>query len=640
MPIIKKINLEDLQHFYNILDAIQEERNFEQNYFSSLHASKSIQEKIKTGFVWYPVTWSKNNYGIGDFIEMEFFREDRASSKLNVGMSVKLFYNGKEKQEYKGVITYVKFGRIRLLLTINEHFDNKIFEGPNVGIEALYDDKPYAVMTAAINKVMTSKDPFHRKLRKAVINNKFDEDINDWSVDEDKVAHLKALNSSQKEAVINMLKAPSIGIIHGPPGTGKTTTLISLIELLSKENKKILVVASGNSAVDLITERLSTIGVNVLRIGNLSRISDDIMHTTLEHKLHLHLDWQHVKKVKIKANEARKNAQKFVRNFTTEQRMEKQDWRREANELSKWAKELEQRLVDEIIDNANVIATTCISASHTLINNLKYDVSIIDEGSQALEPECWNVILKSQKVIIAGDHLQLPPTVKSDKAISLGLQITILDRLTNHITHSSLLRIQYRMNDKILGFSNKILYNNLLISDTKVANHKLSPDDHPLVWIDTAGCGFEEEQAPDQSSISNPGEFFILREHLLAHREKLLGRSIGIISPYADQVRYISRTIIEDTDLLDFDIEVKTIDGFQGEEKEVIYISLVRSNEKGTIGFVKDHRRLNVAMTRAQKKLVIVGDSSTLGIHDLYSNLLDYVQMEGQYTSAWDYMQM
>jgi predicted DNA helicase len=273
-----------------------------------------------------------------------------------------------------------------------------------------------------------------------------------------------------------------------------------------------------------------------------------------------------------------------------------------------------------------------------VLQGIKFKTVLIDEASQALEAECWNAILKADKVILAGDPMQLPPTVKSEEAKQLGMSITLLDRMRGVLAHVSLLTIQYRMNDKILGFPNQQFYDNQLQSALNVAQHILPEDASPLSFIDTAGCGFEEVFHPDSRSLSNPGECQILLDHLTKHMGLYSGVSIGIISPYAEQVRWIKQRLAEQKQLALLDIEVNTIDGFQGQEKEVIYISFVRSNDKAEIGFLKDQRRLNVAMTRAQKKLVMVGDSATISSHSVFGDLIQYVEQNGQYASAWEYL--
>lgn len=630
----------ELVRFEKLLKAIDEERKHEERFFKELHQNKTLQDKVKSGFVWYPVQLVRKYYTVGEYLEVEVERntDGIGAHKFSEGSAAHLFHiQQHERKDYKGVVSFVRQHKMRILLHL-DHIDRlEDIEKGLLGIEMIYDDKPYKVMESALKNVISSKNEHIMYLRSALVKGQITDSFN---IDESfhSLSPLLALNDSQKQAIKLSADAPHIAIIHGPPGTGKTTTLVGLIDTLCKTEKRILVCASSNNAVDLLASRLHHLGINVLRIGNITRIHDDLMQQTVEEKVRNHQDWNHIKKVRIQAQDADRKASQFKRSFGPEERDERKELRKEAKELRKWASELEDRLIDDIIQQAQVITTTLIGCSNRILDKMHFNTCIIDEASQALEPECWNAILKANRVILAGDHKQLPPTVKSQEAMKLGLETTVLDVLSDSIPYTSLLNTQYRMHDLILSFSNKKFYKNALLSHASVGKHTLRNDQQPLVYIDTAGAGFEEKFNPNQKSYSNPGEYFIIREHILLHKENLLGCAIGIISPYNEQVRYLRQEIAEDVDLKMLDIEINSIDGFQGQEKEVIYISLVRSNDNGDIGFVKDERRLNVAMTRAMKKLVIIGDSSTLGQHKLYEELLTFVQEDGFYDSAWSYM--
>jgi predicted DNA helicase len=295
-------------------------------------------------------------------------------------------------------------------------------------------------------------------------------------------------------------------------------------------------------------------------------------------------------------------------------------------------------LRSNILDDVKVICTTLIGASHPYVNEIEFSTCIIDEASQALEPSCWNVMLKGQRSFLVGDHKQLPPVVKSNEAKENGLSITLLDRLTGNIEHDYLLNVQYRMHPEILAFPNAAFYGSKLQSAENVAKHLIKEDSHPFVFIDTSGCGFYEEMDEKRKSYKNSQEYYLLREYILTQKEKQLPYEIGLISPYAGQVNFIESEVSEDKDLAGLQIEVNTIDGFQGQEKDIIYISLVRSNDQGNVGFLSDERRLNVAMTRAKRKLVIIGDLATLTNHPLYRELSEVANTDKVYKSAWEYM--
>ncbi len=633
--------MSDQHHRYHtLLKAIDAERQHDAQFFKTLNESKTMQQKVQSGFVWYPVQVLRKSYTVGEYLEVEVQRINghENSHKFAEGKAASLFNVQDERIEFKGVVSAVRGDKMRILVHTDQADRLDILDRGLTGVEVIYDDRPYKVMEEAIKNVLNTKRENIRSIRDGLVVQKLEQHeltLHDYQTES---SALKMLNASQKAAVALMLKTPLMGIIHGPPGTGKTTTLVALVEMLLKEEKRILVCASSNNAVDLLAERLSLKGIQVLRVGNITRIHDDLAHLTIEEKVRNHGEWNHIKKVKIQAHEADKKASQFKRNFGPEERDERKELRKEAKELRKWAAELEDRLIDDIVLGSQVIATTLIGVSNRILKEMHFKTVIIDEASQSLEPECWNAILKSDRVILAGDHKQLPPTVKSKEAASMGLELTILDRMTEQLEQSSLLTEQYRMHHKILGFSNDRYYDGKLTSHESVHDRMLRSDRQPLVFIDTAGCGFEEVLHQEHRSYLNQGEFFIIREHILAHAENLLGASIGIISPYAEQVRFIRQEISEDATLRAMDIEVNSIDGFQGQEKEVIYISLVRCNDTSDIGFLKDERRLNVAMTRAQKKLVIVGDSATIAQHKLFAEMITHIELEGFYDSAWNYM--
>ncbi len=630
------------RRYEKILDAIEDERKAEESFFQSLHSSKTLQEKVDQGFIWYPIEIVAVHYAIGESVEIKIKRKTTPGKdffhKFKVGVSVQFFNSDPNVKNISGVVSYLQKDTISVL-TYVEKEDVEDFYSGHSGLEIIYDDKSYQVMKSAIRQVMDSKNESVQVLRKAFISQSLP-DNRIYGENSAFIISGSTLNLSQKKALEIALSSRYLSIIHGPPGTGKTTTLVALTKTILQKEKKILVCASSNNAVDLLASRLHLEGLRVLRIGNVTRIHDDLVDLTLIEKLRNHADWNTIKKIKIQADQILRTASKYKRSFTPEDKAERKRLKKESYDLRSWSRELEDRLSDEILSNTQVIATTLISASHPQIQKMVFETVIIDEASQALEAECWNAILKGKRVILAGDHLQLPPTVKSQEAMQKGFDKTILDFMTDKIEESSLLTVQYRMNDTILGFSNRQFYKGMLESFPTNKNISLPNDDLPLVFIDTAGCGFDEILNPKQKSYKNEGEYFILREYILKKHEILAGAEIGIISPYAEQVRYVSDEIEKEPAFIGLNLEVNTIDGFQGQEKDVIFISLVRSNDKSELGFIKDNRRLNVAMTRARKKLVIIGDSATIGNHPLYNELLNHIEKNGFLDSAWNYMML
>jgi len=562
-----------------------------------------------------------------------------------------------------------------------------------LGVEQLFDDRSYREMERALTKVMQAKGDRLAELRDlltgirnaeyGVRNTEFGWLPGDWSVVAEEGA--MGLNPSQQAAVQAILANPNVVVVHGPPGTGKTTTLVAAIRLLCTKESTVLVTAPSNTAADLLTERLADVGLNVVRIGNVSRVDEHILPHTLDAILARHPESKNIRKVKMQAAEWRRQTQRHKRTFSHEDRREREHLKQQVRDLEAWAHTLEERLVEEILTSAQAITCTLVGAASSLLDKYKFRTCVIDEAAQALEPAAWIPILKCSRVVLAGDPFQLPPTVKSQEAARQGLSKTLIERCLELLPqHVHLLTVQYRMHQAIMGFSNQYFYNGALEAHESVRDRLLtsslsspqhddqdpteiphsefstphSPSPHSVIFIDTAGTGFEEKVNRQQGKDSaryqskyNPDEALLLREHLLqllpAFSPETLP-SIGILSPYREQVNYLETMVREDADLsplliprsseLRSGLAISTIDGFQGQERDVIYISLVRSNAKHEIGFLSDYRRMNVAMTRARMLLVVVGDSATIGNNAFYQAFLEYCDREGAYQTAWEYM--
>jgi len=629
---------ENDNRYKRLLDSIEAERQAEEEYFRKLSTSKTTKERIESGILWQPVEISRQHYTVGEYVELELVpASPSASSRSNnfkVGASAIFYIQKDERLELRGAISYANRKKVRIILAADVIAKEHILKGGTMGIELIYDDRSYKVMKDSVKTVMKVKEGPIAILRDAV-----DKQIIDQTNEKTDIFFKDDhLNDSQQDAVSGSLGAQYLSVIHGPPGTGKTTTLVELIRHSASLQQKILVTAPSNGAVDLLTRQIHESGVNVIRIGNVTRIGDHIADLCLDEKIRNHKDWQHIKQVKIEAETAHREAGKYKRKFGSQERMNRGLMYKEARQLKNWARDLEDRLVEQVLSDAQVVCATLIGCANRSISDLHFDMVVIDEASQALEPESWTAILKADKVVMAGDHQQLPPTVKSAQAKELGFEETLLDRLTDHIEQTYLLDTQYRMHPKILTFSNELFYGGLLKTDKAISSRTSRHAGEPIVYIDTSGCGFEEEINPETLSKYNRQEYLIVREHILSLEPLLAGQSIGIISPYKAQVQLIRREIEEDKILRSLNIEINSIDGFQGQEKDVIYISLVRSNDRGELGFLTDYRRLNVAMTRAKEKLVIIGDMATLGFDKCYLELADYIEEHGRYQSAWEYM--
>ncbi len=448
------------------------------------------------------------------------------------------------------------------------------------------------------------------------------------------------LNPSQHQAIRHALAANDLAIIHGPPGTGKTTTVVEVIRLLVARGERVLACAPSNTAVDNLLERLLAIGEPAVRLGHPARVTEDLRQNTLDVLVGRHESMMIVHQMMREAEQIERKATKYTRGrpapgFRGQQRQE-------ARELKRQARIIEKQAVIEVLKDARVVCATT-TFDDSILDDLRFDVLVIDEACQSVEPGCWVPMKKANRIILAGDHLQLPPTILSDEAKREGFAVSMMERLVNHygdqVTHQ--LTVQYRMNEKIMAFSSEHFYRNTLTADDSVRDHVLSDlprfhservTDEPVTFIDTAGTGWQEEIEPDGLSKRNPQEGELVLKQVNALCEAGLNPSdIAVIAPYAAQVRWLREHAIYDK------LEIDTVDGFQGREKEAVVMSLVRSNDIGEIGFLSDARRMNVALTRAKRKLIIVGDSATLGTNDFFKSLLAWIEGTGSYKTAWEF---
>jgi len=627
--------LEELQQLSELL---QLEKQADLQQFKEQIQRLPLSERKEKGYAWYPVQLVKSGYTYGEraFVTLEREMPEDSPHHFRAGKVVNFFTNqpAAKHPEKTGVVNYVSKNRMQLILN-SKDLPDWLGLG-QIGVDLLFDERTYQEMEKALNKVQETKHGRLAELRSILFGQQ------PARFAPASLPELPHLNESQREAVQQILSAQDIAVVHGPPGTGKTTTLVEAVRCLSEQEATVLVTAPSNTAVDLLTERLAEKGLEVTRIGNISRVDESVIRHTLEMKLSGHPESKNIKKVKIQAAEARRNARKYKRRFGPEERAERNRLYQEARELSAWARQLEDRLIDQILDSSQVITATLVGSAHELLARRRFHTVVIDEAAQALEPATWIPILKASRLVLAGDPFQLPPTVKSRKAARGGLSVTLIEKLLQRLEQVKLLRLQYRMNIPIMSFSNQRFYDGALRAAEEVREHRLpAPMDTPVVFIDTAGCGFEEKIQEKYKSRYNPEEFLILREHLYQLRAAF-GEGplppIALISPYREQVILMQRMVEEDPALCELPLTINTIDGFQGQERDVVYICLVRSNAKGEIGFLKDYRRMNVAMTRARKKLIVIGDSATVGQDEFYGAFLQYCEQAGLYQTAWEYM--
>jgi superfamily I DNA and/or RNA helicase len=440
--------------------------------------------------------------------------------------------------------------------------------------------------------------------------------------------HFPYLNKTQEEAVNLVLRAKDVAIVHGPPGTGKTTTLVEAIRETLMRESQVLVCAQSNMAVDWISEKLVDRGINVLRLGNPTRVDDKMLSFTYERRFEAHPDYPHLWAIR-----------KAIRDLRSHRARRAGDaYHQKLESLKSRATELEIRINSELFAEARVIASTLVGAANRLLDGQKFGTLFIDEAAQALEAACWIPMRRVSRVVLAGDHCQLPPTVKSIAALKAGLGVTLMERIVQqHPEAVTLLRLQYRMNDDIMRFSSNYFYGGQLESAPEVKYRSILDLDTPMVWIDTSAfdISVHEEFVGESFGRINKAEAeltLLALQHYFEKigKQRLLDERIdvGIISPYRAQVQLLRRLLLKREYFKPFRraISVNTVDGFQGQERDVIVISLVRSNDEGQIGFLRDLRRMNVAITRARMKLIILGDRPTLTRHPFYRQLWQYIE--------------
>jgi superfamily I DNA and/or RNA helicase len=625
---------------------VEREEDFYQYKEQFLRAS--IEQRKKNGATWFPIQILSNELGYADYVHLEVERTNSLDMphQFSAGKNVSLFSNKnpEEVQEISGTIKQCSKNKMKIIIHTDD-LPDWCYDG-RLGVNIQFDDNSYIEMQKALDEVIGARNNRVAELREMIEGN----EIPSFNKIDDSVL-IPQLNNSQNKAVKHILSANDIAVVHGPPGTGKTTTIVQAIRLVLQSEKQLLVCAPTNTAVDLITEKLIEQGVNVLRVGHPARVSEGLLKATIDGQIQSHANYKDIKSLRKTAEEYFKMAGKYKRAFGKEDAKQRALFYTEARNCIKESRLLEDYIVNSLFENAQVISCTPVASSNKALANKHFSTLFFDEASQALEAISWIPLLKCKRVIFSGDHFQLPPVVKSNKAKQEGLAETMLDRCIKHPDISTLLTRQYRMHQHIMQFSNHYFYNNELEADATVKETVLSLQDDcdilnsPVELIDTAGCSYDELQNPETLSLSNVGEANLVFKHMeLLLQQYQFGReqqniSIGIISPYKEQIELLKEKLV-DFDYSGFpvsELAVKTIDGFQGEERDVIYISLVRSNEHSEIGFLSDIRRMNVALTRAKKKLVVVMDTSTIGNHPFYKSFIEYCEKNNFYKSAWEY---
>ena len=666
---------------------LQLEYYTEKEAFRKLTEQMGMQRKVKRGDAWFPLRVGKSFYNSLNQTAIEVFRTSDQDIEHNFefGRPVMFFMvkkMGKNENQgntalqqsenasdanhkvqssnlkvqsikyfsFTGTVSYVDGDRMVITVPDSAPLLDLQQSTEPIGVQLSFDETSYKLMFEALDRVMKAKNN-----RLAYLRNLF-------------YSHQKAgrfsfepmkfpwLNPTQERAVNEVLWAKDVAIVHGPPGTGKTTTLVEAINETLMRESQVLVCAQSNMAVDWISEKLVDRGVNVLRIGNPTRVNDKMLGFTYERRFESHPDYPQLWAIRKAIRELRKNRKKGSENY--HQKMER---------LKSRAAEIEIRINSELFGEARVIACTLVGSAHRLLEGMKFGTLFIDEAAQALEAACWIPMRRASRVILAGDHCQLPPTVKSIAALRAGLGKTLMERIAeNKPEVVTLLKIQYRMNDEIMRFSSDWFYGGKVESAPQIKYRSVLDYDHPITWIDTSNeenqITIEGEDAPEDSASTSSSVSAANQNSDLNFKEQFVGESfgrinkaeaeltlltlaeyftkigkqrvlsesidVGIISPYRAQVQYLKKLIKKYEFFKPYRrlISVNTVDGFQGQERDVILISLVRSNDEGQIGFLKDLRRMNVAMTRARMKLIILGNKDTMTKHPFYKKLWEYVE--------------
>ena len=620
----------DLQHQYDLL---QKEYEYEKEMYQQQTERTGLQKRIAQGLCWYPIISGRSYYNSLNqlVVEIERTSDKEIEHNFEYGRPVRFFstdISGKFIHlNFSTTISYVQDDRMVVVLPSPAALTELQSKINNLGVQLYFDETSYKTMFAALQGVMHAKNNQLSHLRDVLLGQEKPKQRELYPM------RFPWLNSSQEQAVNKVLAAKQVSIVHGPPGTGKTTTLVEAIyETLHRENQ-VMVCAQSNTAVDWIAEKLVDRGIHVLRIGNPTRVNDKMLSFTYERRFESHPDYAELWSIRKAIREIQSSMRKRGRD-------ERDTLRNRLSRLRFRATELEVKIDAELFDEARVVACTLVGSDNRVMTNHHFTTLFIDEAAQALEAACWIAIAKADRVILAGDHHQLPPTIKCIEAERGGLGTTLMQKIaTSKPETVSLLKIQYRMHEDIMRFSSDWFYHNELKSAPEVSHRGILHLDTPVVWFDTSECDFTEDTKAETMSRINKAEAELLVDQLKTYiekisKERVLEESIdfGLISPYRAQVQYIRGLIKRNAFFKPLRklITVHTVDGFQGQERDVIMISLVRANEDGKIGFLNDLRRMNVAITRARMKLMILGDASTLSHHAFYKKLYLYISERGK----------
>jgi len=604
------------------------EYEYEKQEFQRQTETMGVARKVKRGMCWFPCTAGRSFYNSLNQLVIEITRSEDIDIEhgFEYGKPVCFF-----KQSMTGDLSYYSFlgtvsyaDEARMVVVMpggNAVMD--LQNADNLGVQLYFDETSYQTMFEALADVLKAKGTRLAELKDIILGTTKPGFRQLYPVG------FPWLNPTQETAVNKVLCARDVAVVHGPPGTGKTTTLVEAIYETLHREPQVLVCAQSNMAVDWISEKLVDRGVKVLRIGNPSRVNDKMLSFTYERRFEGHPSYPELWSIRKELRQLQSRRHRGSRD-------ERDGVRSRISRLKDRAVALEVQINADLFDSAHVIASTLVSSNHRMLGGMHFGTLFIDEAAQALEAACWIAIRKADRVVLAGDHCQLPPTIKCYEAAKGGLEQTMMETIVaNKPETVSLLKVQYRMNEAIMQFSSDWFYHGELEAAPEVCHRSILDLDTPISWVDTSGMDFKEQFVGETFGRINKDEANLLLQELQAYIKKIGGERIlderidfGIISPYKAQVQYLRGKIKGNDALRPYRhlLTVNTVDGFQGQERDVIFISLVRANEDGQIGFLRDLRRMNVAMTRARMKLVILGDAATLGKHPFYKKLIESIK--------------
>jgi superfamily I DNA and/or RNA helicase len=615
---------------------LQLEYETEKEAFRKQTETMGLGRKVKRGDAWFPVKVGRTYYNsLNQFcLEVSRTQDQDIEHNFEFGKPIVFFKVTKDGEgrlryfNFTATVSFVDGDRLVAVIPEGHALDIQSCEEP-VGVQLFFDETSYRTMFDALDRVIKAKGNRLAYLRDLFYGKQPAQHFGFAPM------RFPWLNSTQEQAVNEVLRAKDVAIVHGPPGTGKTTTLVEAINETLMRESQVLVCAQSNMAVDWISEKLTDRGINVLRIGNPTRVNDKMLAFTYERRFEDHPDYPSLWAIRRNLRELRAH------------RSSKEAYHQKVERLKSRATELELRIRNDLFSEARVIACTLVGSASKLLEGQRFATLFIDEAAQALEAACWIPIRRVTRVIFAGDHCQLPPTVKSIAALKAGLGKTLMERIVENKPECvTLLQVQYRMNDDIMRFSSNEFYHGKVTTAPQLAHRSILDYDHPILWVDTSQMtvgpdepNYREEFVGESFGRVNKGEAELTLNQLEAYftkigKQRILDEQIdvGIISPYRAQVQYLRRLIKKREFFKPYRrlITVNTVDGFQGQERDIILISLVRSNDDGQIGFLRDLRRMNVAITRARMKLIILGDVPTMTRHPFYKRLWDYVEQLNQ----------